>query len=241
MILISDFLRVRMSAPGRGKASAVRLDHVSYAVEPAEFASTVSRLGSLLGAAFTDGGVHPRYGTRNAVLPLDGDCYVEVVTPLEHPSTDGMPFGCAVRRRAEIGGGWLGWVVAVDDIGPFEQRLGRSAGAGHRRRPDGVLLKWLQIGVLELLGDPQIPYLIQWDCPGADHPSSGATGQIGVEMLEIAGRRTEILDWLGTPERDPLPHVHVNWLDPVDPAVVYDEAGLVAVDFRTPHGTVRID
>jgi hypothetical protein len=220
---------------------AVRLDHVSYAVNADAFAPTVSRLGSLLGAAFSDGGLHPGYGTRNAVLPLAGGSYVEVVAALDHPATDRAPFGQAVRRRAKLGGGWLGWVVGVDDLTPFEARLGRPAGEGHRRRPDGTLLKWRQIGVLELMVDPQLPYLIQWEVPDEDHPSAGACEDLGIDQLEIAGQRPAILDWLGTPEHDPLPHVHVNWLEPADVTTAYDEAGLVAVDFRTAHGTVRID
>jgi hypothetical protein len=219
----------------------VRLDHVSYACGADAFPSTVSRLGSLLGRPFTDGGVHPRYGTRNAVLPLDGGSYVEVVTPLDHPATDSAPFGQAVKRRAALGGGWLGWVVSVQDLAPFEKRLGRPSAEGHRRRPDGVLLQWRQIGLLELIEDPQIPYLIEWCCPQADHPSAGADGAVGIERLEISGERAAILRWLGTPEIDPLPHVHVNWLEPADVASAYDEAGLVAVDFRTAHGPVRID
>jgi hypothetical protein len=230
-----------VNTPRTGYGPGVRLDHVSYAVGIDEFPSTVSRLGALLGAAFTDGGVHPRYGTRNAVLPLDHGCYVEVVTPLDHPSTDAMPFGRAVRRRAELGGGWLGWVVGVDDITTFEKRLGRPSAEGHRRRPDGVLLEWRQIGLLELLDDPQIPYLIEWRCPPGQHPSAGADGQVAIDRLEISGRRAQILAWLGTPEVDPLPQVHVNWLEPADLEAAYDEAGLVAVDFATAHGPVRID
>jgi hypothetical protein len=219
----------------------VQLDHVSYAVGCSEFPSTVNRLGALLGAPFVDGGVHPRYGTRNAVLPLDGGSYVEVVTPLDHPATDKMPFGRAVRRPAELGGGWLGWVVSVEDLAPFEKRLGRPSAEGHRRRPDGVLLEWRQIGLLDLIEDPQLPYFIEWCCPDTEHPSSGADGTVGIDRLEISGERGAILDWLGTPEIDPLPHVHVNWLEPTDPAVAYEDAGLVAVDFHTAHGPVRID
>lgn len=219
----------------------MRLDHVSYAVTCDAFPSTVSRLGALLGAPFRDGGVHPRFGTRNAVLPLDHGAYVEVVTPLDHPSTDGAAFGRAVRRRASLGGGWLGWVVGVDDLAPFEERLGRPAAEAHRRRPDGVLLEWRQIGLLELIDDPQLPYLIQWCCPAADHPSNGAGGTPAIERLEISGNRTAILGWLGTPDLDPLPDVHVNWLPPIDPADAYEEAGLVAVDFATAHGPVRVD
>jgi hypothetical protein len=42
------------------------------------------------------------------VLPLGGGCYVEVVSPLDHPAVDRAPRGRAVKRRAESRGGWLG-------------------------------------------------------------------------------------------------------------------------------------
>jgi hypothetical protein len=219
----------------------MRLDHISYAVELDAFPSTVSRLGSLLGASFRDGGVHPRFGTRNAVLPLPDGAYVEVVAPLEHPATDSAPFGRAVKRRAALGGGWLGWVVGVDDLGLFEKRLGRESAEGHRKRPDGRLLQWHQIGVLDLIDDPQLPYLICWDCPAELHPSTGADPLPEIEQLEIAGDRGAVLAWLGDVGHDPLPELKVNWLEPADLRNAYDEAGLVAVDFQTANGSVRID
>ncbi len=71
-----------------------------------------------MGEPFQDGGVHPRFGTRNRILPLRDDTYLEVVEVLDHPASDKAPFGQAVRARSLLGGGWLGWVVAVDDIAP---------------------------------------------------------------------------------------------------------------------------
>ena len=224
-----------------GTVVVMRLDHISYAVELDAFPSTVSRIGSLLGASFRDGGVHPRFGTRNAVLPLPEGAYIEVVAPLEHPATDSAPFGRAVKRRAGLGGGWLGWVVGVDDLGPFESRLGREAGEGHRKRPDGQLLQWHQIGVLDLIDDPQLPYLIRWDCSDELHPSFGAEQLPEIVQLEIAGDRDAVLSWLGDVGHDPLPELKVNWLEPADLRNAYDEAGLVAVDFQTAAGPIRID
>ena len=97
----------------------------------------MQRLGQQLGGSFVDGGRHPRFGTRNFVLPLEGGTYVEVVAALDHPASDKAMFGQAVKARAESGGGWLGWVVSVDDISVVEARLGRPATDGHRVRPDG--------------------------------------------------------------------------------------------------------
>ncbi len=216
---------------------AVRLDHVSYAVAPTEFVDAVQRLGSALGAGFVDGGRHPRYGTRNFVLPLAGGTYLEVVTVLDHPATEVAPFARAVRERAALGGGWLGWVVAVDDIRPFEARLGRSAVGGHRIRPDGVDLTWQQLGVKGLIADPQLPFFIQWLSPPDDHPSSGASGTIGIAGLQIAGDPDVVAGWLGAPAEVALDGVGVEWIAPGEEF----DAGLISVTFSTPRGRVVVD
>ncbi|MFL6112159.1 MAG: VOC family protein [Catenulispora sp.] len=213
----------------------MRLDHVSYAVSNSELGSTVNRLGTLLGATFHDGGVHPRFGTRNFVLPLAGGSYVEVVAPLDHPATDSAPFGKAVKARAEDGGGWLGWVVGVDDISPWERRLGRSAAQGHRVRPDGFDLCWKQIGVLDLMADPQLPYFLSWEVAADQRPGAGAGATPAFERLEIAGDREQVLSWIGgSPEHDPLEEVKVDWVDAEEP-------GVLAVHFKCNGGSVRID
>jgi len=214
----------------------VRLDHVSYAVSNSELGSTVNRLGTLLGATFRDGGVHPRFGTRNFVLPLAGGSYVEVVAPLDHPATDSAPFGKAVKARADEGGGWLGWVVGVDDITPWEQRLGRPAAEGHRVRPDGFDLRWKQLGVLDLMADPQLPYFLAWEIAADQRPGAGAVNGIpAFERLEISGDRTQVLSWIGgSPDHDPLEEVKVDWIDAEEP-------GVLAVHFRCAAGSVRID
>jgi Glyoxalase-like domain len=212
----------------------MRLDHLSYAAGSEGLAACVQRLGSRLGAAFTDGGLHPSFGTRNFVLPLVGGCYVEVVEALDHPAAESAPFGQAVRARSEAGGGWLAWVVAVDDIAAIEARLGRNAAAGHRRRPDGFDLRWRQIGVANLADDAALPYYVQWLTDDAHHPSAGGH-DISLAALEIGGEVGTVDAYLGTSTAQPLDGVDVDWLDPTE------DAGLVAAVFATPSGTVRID
>ena len=212
----------------------MRLDHVSYATEPAHLADTVQRLGAAIGAPFTDGGLHPRFGTRNFVLPLAGGTYLEVVAALEHPAADKEPFGQAVKARAEDGGGWLGWVVAVDDLAPVEARLGRSGVGGNRHRPDGYDLRWRQIGVLDLIEDPQLPFFVQWLCDPSQHPSAGGRVDLRLERMEIGGDADTVAAWLGEPSTHPLDGIEVDWIE--------DEApGLQAVYVMTPNGTVRLD
>jgi len=213
----------------------MRLDHVSYAVSSSELVDTVQRLGQQLGGSFHDGGRHPRFGTRNFVLPLEGGTYVEVVAALDHPASDKAPFGQAVRRRADDGGGWLGWVVSVDDIAPVEQRLGRAAADGHRVRPDGFDLTWKQIGVSDLLEDPSLPFFVQWTSDPSQHPSLDEEAHVAAVACEIAGDQDRIRDYLGGEVASPIEGSAIEWVDGQEP-------GLVAVHFRTANGdVVRID
>jgi hypothetical protein len=212
----------------------MRLDHLSYAAEPDGLVATTTRLSNLLGERFVDGGVHPRFGTRNTLLPLAAGTYLEVVEVLDHPASDKAPFGQAVRARSSAGGGWLGWVVAVDDIDVVEARLDRPSVAGSRHRPDGVELRWRQIGVTDLQSDARLPFFIQWDVEPALHPAAGATGATALCRLEIAGSPERLADWLGASADSPFTDVVVDWIPP------HGAPGLIAASFRTPGGEVRI-
>ncbi|UYM06965.1 VOC family protein [Solicola gregarius] len=212
----------------------MRLDHVSFAVGPDGLAGTTNRLTELLDAKFVDGGVHPRFGTRNMILPLESDQYLEIVEVLDHPASDKAPFGQAVRERSEAGGGWLGWVVAVDDIGPVEHRIGRHAVPGNRRRPDGYNLEWQQIGVKGLQSDPQLPFVVSWDIPSSEHPSQSGPATTRLASLEIAGNPQRVTDWLGEPALDALEGIEVDWVAP------NGMPGIVAARFETPQGPVRV-
>ena len=212
----------------------MRLDHIVFAAGPDGLDATAQRLSTLLGEDFTDGGVHPRFGTRNRILPLTDGHYLELVEVLDHPASDKAPFGQAVRARSELGGGWLGWVCAVDDIAPYEQRLGREAVKGNRHRPDGFELLWRQLGVKGLQADPQLPFFIEWQTDADHHPSSGASGTISLESLEIAGDPLRVSEWLGESVEAPLADIKVEWVAP------NGTPGVVAATFQTPTGQVRL-
>lgn len=214
----------------------MRLDHVSYVASHDELVDVVQRFGYSLGASFIDGGMHPSFGTRNFVLPLKNDMYIEIVCPLDHPATDKMPFGRAVTRRANIGGGWMTWVCSTKDIAPVEKRLGREAMEGHRRRPDGFDLKWKQIGLIEFIENPTRPFFIQWISEMNEHPSRAASSDLYISKIEIAADPGDINQYLGESNGHPLEEVEVEWLTPTQ-----DEVGLVAVHVTTPNGTVRLD
>ncbi|SDV04648.1 Glyoxalase-like domain-containing protein [Microlunatus sagamiharensis] len=215
------------------QGTTMQLDHLAFAAGPEGLDETTRRLGGQLGARFVDGGFHPRFGTQNRILPLAGGQYLEVVEVLDHPAAEKAPFGQAVRARSEDGGGWLGWVVSVSDVAPFEQRLGRTAVDGSRFTPDNHQLRWRQLGVKGLQSDPQLPFFVQWLSDPASHPSAGG-GDIALSKLEIAGDHDRVDEWLGGKANLVLDHLDIEWVAP------NGQPGIVAAVFATPNGLVRL-
>jgi glyoxalase-like protein len=211
----------------------MHVDHLTFAVGSAGLKAESERLGALLGERFRDGGFHPRFGTRNHILPLADDRYIEVVEVLEHPAADKAPFGQAVRARSEMGGGWMGWVISVDDLAPLEQRLDREAVHGSRHFPDGRLLEWEQLGVKGLLADPQLPYFLKWDSDPSVLPSA-LDGNIRLKKIEITGNRERVEGWVGTPIGDEFDGVKIKF------SAENGQPGIRSVTFETANGPVKI-
>lgn len=217
-----------------GKNGVMHVDHLVFAAGPDGLDAEVRRLGALLDAEFKDGGFHPRFGTRNNILPLSEGRYLEVVEVLDHPAADKAIYGQAVRARMELGGGWMGWVVRVDDLAPIEERLGRLSVEGSRHFPDGRLLEWKQIGIKGLMADPQLPYFLKWEST-PDLLPSALKGDIGIQKVEIAGSRPRVEDWLGVQVGDSFDGIDFEFTAP------NGHPGLDAVTFNVPgKGSVRI-
>jgi len=218
----------------RGQNEAMHVDHLVFAAGPEGLRGTADRLSEALGEDSRDGGFHPRFGTRNRLIPLADGRYIEIVEVLEHPVADKAPFGQVVRARSEAGGGWLGWAISVDDLSGVELRLGRQAVDGSRHFPDGRLLEWKQIGVRGTQADPQLPFFIQWISEESVLPKALA-GSVELIRLEIAGDRARLEEWLGR-RADLLGHLgfEIEWIAP------HGTPGIIAAHFRTANGEVRI-
>ena len=214
----------------------MRLDHVSYVTSHDQLADTVQRLGSRLGTTFVDGGVHPRFGTRNFTAPLLNGQYIEVVCPLDHPSTEQTPWGKAVSKKAQAGGGWLTWVFSTEDISKVEEKFGRSAVEGHRTRPDGSDLKWKQIGVNEIADFHELPFFTQWLT--TDHPSQDGKAVASIEKITIADKDQLAESWFKDEILAGLAGTSIEW---TDPSANEGENGIVSVHLKTPTGVVVLD
>ena len=214
----------------------MRLDHVSYATSHDQISDVVNRIGSQIGTAFVDGGIHPSFGTRNFTAPLLNGQYIEVVCPMDHPATELTPFGRAVRKKTDLGGGWLSWVIAVEEIGKIETILGRKSVDGHRKKPDGSSLSWKQIGVLATLEDAQLPFFIEWI--SMNHPSTDGTPVSRISKLEIVGTEEKISNWISEPSSKKINDVKIEWNDSEKNKI---DNGILAIEFEFQGRSVLIN
>jgi hypothetical protein len=214
----------------------MRLDHVSYVDSHDQISDVVNRIGSQLGTAFIDGGIHPKFGTRNFTAPLLNGQYIEIVCPLDHPATDATPFGKAVKRKADSGGGWLTWVFSVSDISLIEDKFGRKAVEGNRRKPDGTELRWKQIGVNEITEEKDLPFFIQWLV--TNHPSSDGKAISKLKNIKIASSERLANSLFKESIDKSLGEYSIEWVD-----VENNENlnGIISLKFEGPNGITQID
>jgi hypothetical protein len=168
----------------------MRLDHVSYVSSHDQISDVVNRIGSQIGTAFIDGGVHPKFGTRNFTAPLLGGQYIEIVCPMDHPATDATPFGRAVKSKSQLGGGWMAWVISTNTIELFEESFNRKAVNAIRRLPSGEEISWKQIGVLDIIENSEVPFFIQWQT--SYHPSKIGSASSNLELININGEINKV-------------------------------------------------
>ena len=214
----------------------MRLDHISYVASHDQISDVVNRIGSQIGTAFIDGGIHPKFGTRNFTAPLLNGQYIEIVCPLDHPATDTTPFGQAVKKKAEAGGGWLTWVFSSTDLAGIEEKFGRKAADGYRTRPDGSELKWKQIGVKEIIGSGELPFFIQWLTD--NHPSKDGNSVAKISKLVIADDEKLADSWFQDEIKSALTGVEIEW---VKPESNEGDKGIVAVELTVNNSKIRLD
>ncbi len=123
-------------------------------------------------AAF--GGVHPGAGTRNALLSLGENRYLEIIAP--DPDQPAVPDSRGLKKLAEPR--LVTWAAHPGDIEVFAARLKQDGVAvdgpkpGSRKRPDGRTLNWKTLALADDAGGI-LPFFIEWGS-GTTHPSVDA-------------------------------------------------------------------
>jgi hypothetical protein len=170
------------------------------------------------------GGVHPGRGTRNALLALGGQRYLEIIAPDPGQSVQPMYPELPQMREPRL----LGWAAHTDDIAALAKKI-REAGFliqgpadGARARPDGKLLHWKSFRLEDDRGG-LLPFFIEWSHdsmhPSVDAPAgcrltrffavapqpqelAAAYDRLGVEVAVERGERVELRARIAGPKAE---------------------------------------
>ena len=168
MVCIALLGSLMMGAAGNGriKEQAVlsRIDHLVYATP--NLATGLEQIERLLGVRAVPSGQHPGAGTRNALIGLGDETYLEIIGPdPDQPKpARARRFGIDELKAPRL----VTWAVKGADLEAIVEnakRHGVDLGqiqSGSRRRPDGVLLSWRLSVSPALTADGIVPFFIDW-------------------------------------------------------------------------------
>ena len=152
-----------------------RVDHLVYATP--DLARGVDEIERLIGVRASPGGRHPGLGTRNALVALGQDVYLEIIAPDPDQPKPPQPrrFGLDTLTVSRL----VTWAAKGTDLERLQldaERIGVALGKvalGSRRRPDGVELTWRATSSEAMIADGIVPFFIDWG--ESPHPSSSAS------------------------------------------------------------------
>ena len=168
------------------------VDHLVYATP--DLALGVDELVQLLGVRATPGGQHPGLGTRNALVALGPDSYIEIVAPDPEQPAPSTPrwFGIDDLEHSKL----VTWAAKGTDLEQLRAtavRNGIPLGAvarGGRRRPDGVELSWQLTDPRASVADGIVPFFIDWG--QSPHPAQSAAK--GAALVALRAEHPDALD-----------------------------------------------
>ncbi len=161
----------------------MELDHLVIAAPCLQ--EGVNYLQSRLHVTALPGGRHPELGTVNAILPLRGRSYLEILAPDSNAKPVETALGYQLQNLAEPR--IAAFALRSDNLEELCRRA-QVCGIGtplieneSRTRPDGVQLSWRTL----TFDDPEfqysLPFYIDWQ--RADHPSGLSAGEYAIETF----------------------------------------------------------
>ena len=162
------------------------LNHLVFATGDLE--KTIQDLSQKLGVVAALGGQHPRWGTRNALLALGSQMYLEIMGPDRGLARAELkrPFGIDQLQKPYL----ATWVCRAEDLNKTVE-IGRKVGiglgnvqSGKRTKPDQTVLSWEMTDLLAVREGGKIPYFINWGSsrhPAADAPTGCALRELKAE------------------------------------------------------------
>lgn len=204
-----------------------QFDHLILGAPDLETA--VRDLETRLGVKTNPGGSHPGRGTRNAILPLGDDRYLEILAPdPDQPEPEAPRWFRVDRLDAPRIVAWVAKGTRLAEFHAAAESEGVVLGkvqSGGRRNTEGVYLSWEATDPDRILGDGIVPFFIDWK----ETPHPGRSGTYGVTLT---GFRAE--------HPDPAAVTAVLKKLNLDLEVVPGDRPTLLAVFRTPGGTVEI-
>ncbi len=149
----------------------IELDHLLIAAPDLEAGRDFAE--SVFGTRPVIGGVHPGQGTRNALLGLEDDIYIEIIAPDPAQPAE-LPLSRFLASHDAPRLTW--WCARCDELEVLQAAMHDaslepgSIDPWSRQRPDGETLSWrLLMPNVPQLG-AALPFFISWD-DMAQHPS----------------------------------------------------------------------
>ncbi len=167
--------------------ASAAVDHLLLGV--ADLDRGIVWVEKLTGVKAVVGGNHPGVGTRNALISLGRRQYLEIIAPDPLQTSYNFPIDVRILTEPQL----ITWAAAATDINTIAEKA-RQAGNqifgprdGSRTRPDGKVLKWKTLGVLNtfgLQGVEPIPFFIEWAVDSL-HPSQDSPKGCELQSFEI--------------------------------------------------------
>jgi hypothetical protein len=151
-----------------------RLDHLVYVT--ADINESIKHISMKLGVTAVAGGQHPKWGTRNALVSLGPQIYLEIMGPDTTLSRPGLtrPFDIDRLKFPRL----ATWVCRSENLTKTIE-LGRQVGvdfgevqSGSRTKPDGSVLSWSMTDLMMNRENGIVPYFINWG--RSIHPAESA-------------------------------------------------------------------
>jgi hypothetical protein len=165
------------------------IDHIILSIDDLE--RGMDLLEQSTGVRPVFGGAHPGRGTRNALLSLGNNQYIELLAP--NPADTSAAVKAASEKLKKHFSQFKtptpnGWAVRVTDADAERARLvaaGFKASAvspGSRAKPDGQVLRWKTFDPWGIENE-LLPFAIEWGA-GTKHPST--TSPTGCKLAEFS-------------------------------------------------------
>ncbi|MGB2629297.1 MAG: VOC family protein [Candidatus Acidiferrum sp.] len=157
------------------------LDHIILGCR--DLLEGIAYVENLSGYRAAFGGSHPGRGTRNALLRIGQESYLEILAA--DPEQNGLDWHRNIVRLSEPS--LVGWAVRAANLeslaASFRTRAIPVIGptAGSRTSPSGDVLRWATLSRVNDR-DGMFPFYIKWDTA---HPARSAPGQC--LLLDFSG------------------------------------------------------